>query len=189
MNESLLWTDAAQAAASVTTAVALVATGGWAFFRFRSGRSYMPRCHIQLDCDTSESRDLQLRVEAVIVNCGVSLVSFEPTDRARIEVSYVEGQVRDVGAVSWPKATWPMIEDLLAIDGARLNLISLEPAQDIRRTVLFTLPQTWEAACVTCHISHGAGAQSREWIATSVVRRPRTVVQPQIETEPRKADT
>lgn len=169
---SVGWTDIVQATATAVTALGLLIGGVWAFFRFRTSRSFMPRCSIQLDCAVTGVDTTQvLRVDAVITNCGFALVTFNPTDRARVEVSPVHAVNDRHGGILWPKAEWPLIEDLLAVEGSRLNPIELEPGQDIRRSVLFVLPASWTAVRVACSISHGAGASQREWASTRVAVR------------------
>jgi hypothetical protein len=73
--------------------------------------------------------------------------------------------------VQWQPATWPMIEDILAIDGERSTNVELEPDQDLKRSCLFTLPEDWGAARVRCLLTKGSGADKREWISTRIVVR------------------
>jgi hypothetical protein len=99
------------------------------------------------------------------------VVTFQPTDKARVEVVTLTAEDTSSSRIEWPEAKWPMVEDLLAVDGKRLNCVELEPAQDMHRSILFKLPDSWALARVNCVVAHGRDEQRREWLSTKVVVR------------------
>lgn len=172
MMYAVTWTDIVQSAAATATALGLLIGGAWAIYRFRSSRSFMPRCSVQLTPTLpAQTVATTLKVDAVIGNCGTSVVVFDPADKVRIEVSVVNDGVTPRSGTEWPRAEWPLVQDLLALDGSRVDQIELEPGQDVRRSVLFALPSDWSAARVLARVTHGAGAETREWATTEIVVR------------------
>jgi hypothetical protein len=171
------WTTRLQAGASVFTAAALVAGGIWAFFRFRRGRTFKPRCSIDLNCSLAivNSR-MVLTVYASVMNCGDSILKFVPADKGRVEVSLMN--VRDWSSVptarfiKWPEADKLMRQDVFASTGQRPGATELEPGQDMHRSCLFVMPEDWAAAQVRCLLTLGRGKKARNWFSTRVVIRP-----------------
>jgi hypothetical protein len=170
------WTAWIQAGAAAFTAAGLIAAGFWALFRFRRGRTFMPRCSIELGCAATSIRGkTALQVNVTVRNCGDSRVRFQPTDISRIEVSSVTIEewcrLKDGRCVEWKGEDWRMREDLLAVGQERLQPVDLEPGQDLGRSCLFLMPIQWAAARVRCVLTLGEDPDKREWLATQVITR------------------
>jgi hypothetical protein len=170
------WATWLQAAAAAFTAAGLIAAGFWALFRFRRGRTFMPRCSIELGCAaTSIQGKTALQVNVTIKNCGDSRVRFQPTDISRIEISSVNidewCRLKDSRCVEWKNEDWRMREDLLAVGQERVQPVDLEPGQDLGRSCLFLMPAKWTAARVRCVLTLGEDPDKREWLATQVITR------------------
>lgn len=171
------WTTWLQAGAAGFTALALVVGAIWAFFRFRRGRTFKPRCTIDMNCSlaTVESR-MVLTVDVDVMNCGDSHVIFTPNDKGRVEVSLMSvGEWPDVPAarfINWQEADKLMRHDIFASSGRRPGATELEPGQYMSRSCLFVMPEDWAAAQVRCLVTLGTGREGRNWFSTRVVIRP-----------------
>ena len=188
------WAIWIQACAAAITAIGLVTAGIWALMRFRGGRTFMKRCSIDLDCKVvGVHGKTGIRVNVRVRNCGDSLITFDTTDIAGVEVSSIdvngwsrledsrwvewqaegeqeEGEGEDWEKRIWENKDWEMTEDLLMDCGGRFWPVSIEPNQDIVRSCLFMMPSQWAAARVRCIFALGENNRPR-WIATRVVTR------------------
>ncbi len=172
-----------QTGAEVFTAFALVIGAVWAYFRFRQDRIYMPRCSIYLNCSvaTVESR-MALLVDVGVTNCGDSVLSFETTYKARVEVYPINARNWSCAPagdfIKWRKPDSLMTEDLFAHLDLRDKATGLEPGQDVHRSFIFVLPVDWAAAQVRILLKYGKGDKAPKWTATRVVVRPTQDKQP-----------
>jgi len=168
------WANWIQAYSAAITAAGLILAGIWAFFRFRRGRTFMPRCSIDLEAVVfGRGRSSGLVVHVHVVNVGDSAVRFVDNSKGRVEVSVISpGSWKNAPrgtCIQWPAAHWALKKDLLGSQNARKRPTELEPSQDLRRSCLFRLPSDWLAAQVTCLFSLGAGDDARVWRADEIV--------------------
>jgi len=163
---------------AVVTAVGLIVLGGWAFFRYRRGRTFMPRCSIAVVPSLHQGEgSWNISASVKISNSGDAILELHYNDKAQVEVSYLDGlswaRAREAARIEWPEAEWRMKDDILAVKNRReLKPLSLEPRQEIHRSCLFRMPHDWSAARVTCLVTHGDGEDERAWRSSSVVVRP-----------------
>src|SRR5688500_9930249 len=77
-----------QAVSSAITAMGLIVLAGWALFRFRKSRTYMPRCSIVIQPSLHAiNGHCSISATVTVRNDGDSKLTLTSTDRARVEVS------------------------------------------------------------------------------------------------------
>jgi hypothetical protein len=93
------WTETAKAIAALVQAAAIVVGGIWAYFKFVRGRTFAPRCEIDLQTTlVTNGAQHALRVEASLRNTGAAVkVGLDPD----LKLLYVFG----VPAAQWKPNT------------------------------------------------------------------------------------
>ena len=131
------WIAISGTVSSIITAVGVIIAGVFAFFKFSKGRTFHPRCLIQIDpqlIDVGGSR--ALHVSVTVRNDGLVALLFPDETQQLLLVGQADSSIWKQACerqwpVAWEKSTIPKIEYSLAVpDGNSLELSTSVESQD-----------------------------------------------------------
>jgi hypothetical protein len=131
------WIAISGTVSSIITALGVIIAGIFAFFKFSKGRTFHPKCSIQIDpqlIEIGESR--ALHVSVTVRNDGLTALLFPDETDQLLLVGQADGTIwRQACERQWPvvweESAIPKIEYSLAVpDGNSLELATMGKSQD-----------------------------------------------------------
>ena len=124
------WADIAQKSAAT---VAILATAGWAYFKFVRGRTFRRRLELSLSGEVRRGPGIvYLLTNSTVKNIGLSKfeIDYEKSG-LRVMTHASEGAVTEAKLAEWkPLSTWPVLE------GQKV----LEPGEPVGEELLIEVP-------------------------------------------------
>lgn len=142
--EQPLWVEVPATISSIITAAGLIVAGTWAYVRFARGRILHASCKLGLSARklTMYGDTAALKITATIENSGGLRLLFPASSSQTIAISEADPTIWEDavqnGEVLWSEGRFYRT-DILTHEGAKRDLRTLEPGEQMRRFILVPL--------------------------------------------------